>query len=189
MEPCLKNPTADVRIVHYLLKSRTNRYFVSPSVAVCPETGKKCRNLSFNRDRFCKKRLENSSGVGLVRRNTHPNRASRSTEYSRFLKKRRGRDSNSRDGLSRQQHFQCCAFGHSATSPKEPSRVGKKSLAELSPLSKHRRTIPFDGGPETPRSRKSELCRVAQKKSRTTVAKRRCHLFFKRPDLGFGSHF
>ena len=30
---------------------------------------------------------------------------------------RRGRDSNSRYGLSRKQHFQCCAFSHSATSP------------------------------------------------------------------------
>lgn len=31
--------------------------------------------------------------------------------------KRRGRDSNPGDGLSRQQHFQCCAFSRSATSP------------------------------------------------------------------------
>ena len=51
----------------------------------------------------------------------HPMRIPRNT-------KRRGRDSNSRDGLSRQQHFQCCAFGHSATSPKAPSRVRKKRV-------------------------------------------------------------
>src|SRR5437763_4279892 len=30
---------------------------------------------------------------------------------------RRGRDSNPRYGLSRIQHFQCCSFGHSDTSP------------------------------------------------------------------------
>jgi hypothetical protein len=30
---------------------------------------------------------------------------------------RRGRDSNPRTGLSPLQHFQCCAFGRSATSP------------------------------------------------------------------------
>ena len=30
---------------------------------------------------------------------------------------RRGGDSNPRGGLSRQQHFQCCAFSRSATSP------------------------------------------------------------------------
>ncbi len=34
---------------------------------------------------------------------------------------RRGGDSNPRDGLSRQQHFQCCSFSHSDTSP-ETSR-------------------------------------------------------------------
>jgi site-specific DNA recombinase len=33
------------------------------------------------------------------------------------LLKRRGRDSNPRSGLSRLQHFQCCSFGHSDTSP------------------------------------------------------------------------
>src|SRR4051794_23050138 len=32
--------------------------------------------------------------------------------------KRRGGDSNPRGGLSRQQHFQCCSFSHSDTSPK-----------------------------------------------------------------------
>src|SRR5687767_128850 len=30
---------------------------------------------------------------------------------------RRGRDSNPRMGLSPLQHFQCCSFGHSDTSP------------------------------------------------------------------------
>ena len=38
-----------------------------------------------------------------------------------FAEKRRGGDSNPRDGLSRQQHFQCCAFSRSATSPKNIS--------------------------------------------------------------------
>ncbi len=32
-------------------------------------------------------------------------------------RKRRGGDSNPRDGLSRQQHFQCCSFSRSDTSP------------------------------------------------------------------------
>ena len=39
--------------------------------------------------------------------------------------KRRGGDSNPRDGLIRQQHFQCCAFSHSATSPTRTS-IGRK---------------------------------------------------------------
>ena len=36
---------------------------------------------------------------------------------------RRGGDSNPRDGLSRQQHFQCCSFSHSDTSPGCHSRT------------------------------------------------------------------
>jgi site-specific DNA recombinase len=38
-------------------------------------------------------------------------------ETDPYLIKRRGGDSNSRDGLSRLQHFQCCSFSHSDTSP------------------------------------------------------------------------
>jgi site-specific DNA recombinase len=38
-------------------------------------------------------------------------------ENHQDLKKRRGRDSNPGYGLSRIQHFQCCSFGHSDTSP------------------------------------------------------------------------
>ena len=38
------------------------------------------------------------------------------TAIRKFVK-RRGRDSNPRGGLSRQQHFQCCSFSRSDTSP------------------------------------------------------------------------
>ena len=39
------------------------------------------------------------------------------TEIDLLAKKRRGGDSNPRMGLSPLQHFQCCSFGHSDTSP------------------------------------------------------------------------
>jgi site-specific DNA recombinase len=51
------------------------------------------------------------------------------TEIDLLAKMRRGGDSNSRDGLSRQQHFQCCAFSRSATSPKVPAASGGRSSA------------------------------------------------------------
>lgn len=44
-----------------------------------------------------------------------PRRLHRLRQYE--VLKRRGGDSNPRDGLSRQQHFQCCSFSHSDTSP------------------------------------------------------------------------
>jgi hypothetical protein len=49
-------------------------------------------------------------------------------ETHHVLQQRRGRDSNSRDGLSRLQHFQCCSFGHSDTSPNlaRPGRARTK---------------------------------------------------------------
>lgn len=39
-------------------------------------------------------------------------------ENQLYLNQRRGRDSNSRSGLSPIQHFQCCSFSRSDTSPK-----------------------------------------------------------------------
>src|SRR3954466_16087473 len=45
-------------------------------------------------------------------------------------RQRRGRDSNPRGGLSRQQHFQCCSFSRSDTSP-EISGANSSRSAEL----------------------------------------------------------
>ena len=45
------------------------------------------------------------------------------------FRKRRGRDSNPRGGLSRQQHFQCCQISRSCTSPEVTSvRSGDRSV-------------------------------------------------------------
>jgi hypothetical protein len=52
----------------------------------------------------------------------------------RRVSKRRGRDSNPRYGLSRIQHFQCCSFGHSDTSPRRryPATAGGESYRGFS---------------------------------------------------------
>jgi hypothetical protein len=52
--------------------------------------------------------------------------AARSSEIDLFAQKRRGRDSNPRTGLSPLQHFQCCSFGHSDTSPVDRSGDRRK---------------------------------------------------------------
>ena len=47
--------------------------------------------------------------------------------------KRRGRDSNPRSGLSPIQHFQCCSFSRSDTSPDRPAGAGRAFYARGPP--------------------------------------------------------
>jgi site-specific DNA recombinase len=63
-------------------------------------------------------------------------------ETDQHFQQRRGGDSNSRDGLSRLQHFQCCSFSHSDTSPENrggPSWIGGKLRSSRNLLRKARR--------------------------------------------------